>query len=559
MPELYVICSDGRALNVPVTDNIMSVGRSADNAVVIKDNTVSRRHAQISKTEEGYKVTDLGSFNGITVNGISVQSAVLKNNDLIEIGTNKITFLSQQREKTHGGESIVLTAEEELSDAKPQHIIESQQAEESFASDLLMSSLENLQDGTSAMPSSLGSSQKSITDISSLERSNKVLFVLYEISKQLNVVQDFNKLLKKIMDLLFMVINADSGFLVLLDDEDITREEELIPVVVKYRNEKLADKEKLRASRTIISRVIKDKVALLTSNAMDDDRLDDAKSVFLQQIRSAMCVPLSSKDKIVGIIQLDSIKYEAQFTNDDLELLKAIASQMSMIIEQARLNEQIREEEQMRNRLERFHSPQVVEMILKGGQETKDNIMEPKDVTATILFTDIVGFTSLSESMPARDITMLLNQYFSRMTDVVFKYDGTLDKYIGDAIMAVFGVPIEKEGDAERAIRAALEMRTELDAMRDDKGERIPINIRLGINTGRVVAGNIGSPKRMEYTVMGDQVNVASRLESIAQSGQILIGENTYKLVKDKFKINKIGPKMVKGKTKEVVVYEILD
>ena len=356
-----------------------------------------------------------------------------------------------------------------------------------------------------------------------------------------------------------MVINADSGFLVLLDDEDITREEELIPVVVKYRNEKLADKEKLRASRTIISRVIKDKVALLTSNAMDDDRLDDAKSVFLQQIRSAMCVPLSSKDKIVGIIQLDSIKYEAQFTNDDLELLKAIASQMSMIIEQARLNEQIREEEQMRNRLERFHSPQVVEMILKGGQETKDNIMEPKDVTATILFTDIVGFTSLSESMPARDITMLLNQYFSRMTDVVFKYDGTLDKYIGDAIMAVFGVPIEKEGDAERAIRAALEMRTELDAMRDDKGERIPINIRLGINTGRVVAGNIGSPKRMEYTVMGDQVNVASRLESIAQSGQILIGENTYKLVKDKFKINKIGPKMVKGKTKEVVVYEILD
>jgi len=560
MPELHVICSDGKVLHIPVTGDVVSIGRSDDNTVVIKDNTVSRKHARISKTAEGYTVTDLGSFNGITVNGTSVQRTVLQNNDLIEIGMNKITFRSRQQQKSPRSDSIVMTNEEQKID-QAQRVVESHQAGESVSSDLLISSLENLPDGTPAVSSASGSLSRGTADISSLERSNKVLFVLFEISKQLNVIQDFNELLKKIIDLLFMVIDADSGFLILVDDDTASavEKDELVPVVIKYRNEKLAGKEKLRASRTIINRVIKDRVALLTSNAMDDDRLDDAKSVFLQQIRSAMCAPLISKDKIIGIIQLDSVKYEAQFTNDDLELLKAIASQMSMIIEQARLNEQIREEEQMRNRLERFHSPQVVEMILKGGQETKDNIMEPKDVTATILFTDIVGFTSLSERMPARDITMLLNQYFSRMTDVVFKHDGTLDKYIGDAIMAVFGVPIEKENDAERAIRAALEMRTELSAMRDENGEKIPINIRLGINTGRVVAGNIGSPRRMEYTVMGDQVNVASRLESIARPGQILIGENTYEQIKDKFKINKVGPKLVKGKTKEIVVYEILD
>jgi adenylate cyclase len=231
---------------------------------------------------------------------------------------------------------------------------------------------------------------------------------------------------------------------------------------------------------------------------------------------------------------------------------------MAMVIEQASLNEQVREEERMRSRLERYHSPQIIEMILKGSQETKENIMEPKDLTATILFTDIIGFTPLSEQMPPREINLLLNQFFSRMTDIIFKYDGTLDKYIGDCIMAVFGAPMEKKDDPERAILAALEMKRELRAIMKKTEPERKFDIRIGINTGRVVAGNIGSPNRMEYTVIGDPVNMASRLESIAQPNQILIGEETYRHVKRKFKIKKVGPKKVKGKVAEIMVYEVL-
>jgi adenylate cyclase len=231
---------------------------------------------------------------------------------------------------------------------------------------------------------------------------------------------------------------------------------------------------------------------------------------------------------------------------------------MAMVIEQASLNEQIREEERMISRLERYHSPQIIEMILKGSQETKENIMEPKDLTVTIFFTDIIGFTPLSEHMPPREINLLLNQFFSRMTDIIFKYDGTLDKYIGDSLMAVFGAPMEKKDDPERAILAALEMKRELTAIMKKTEPEKKFDIRIGINTGRVVAGNIGSPNRMEYTVIGDPVNIASRLESIAEPNQILIGEETYKRVKQKFKIKKVGPKKVKGRTAEVMVYEVL-
>jgi adenylate cyclase len=247
-----------------------------------------------------------------------------------------------------------------------------------------------------------------------------------------------------------------------------------------------------------------------------------------------------------------------QFTQSDLELLKAIGSQMAMVIEQASLNEQIREEERMRNRLERFHSPQVIDMILKGGQETLDDMMEPKDVTATILFADIKGFTALAERMPPREVNLILNDFFSRMTDILFRYDGTLDKYIGDGLMAVFGAPMEKEDDAERGIRAAQEMMQALAAMMAGMPEDRKFTIRIGINTGKVVAGNIGSPKRMDYTVIGDSVNTASRLESIAQPNQILIGEETYRRVQGKFNIRAVGPRKVKGKTVEVMVYEVL-
>jgi len=271
-----------------------------------------------------------------------------------------------------------------------------------------------------------------------------------------------------------------------------------------------------------------------------------------------MCVPLWQKDKIIGVIQLDSVRHDNQFTEDELELLKTIGCQMAMILEQASLNDKLLEEEQMRNKLERFHSPQVIEMILKSNQETMDDLMEPKELDATVLFTDIVGFTPLSEKMEPKDVNMLLNKHFSKMTDIVFEQDGTLDKYIGDSLMAVFGAPFGQDNDAERAVTAALEMKEALEAEKKSDSRGQELNIRIGINTGQITAGNIGSPKRMDYTVLGDTVNVASRLESIAEPNQILIGEETYNRIKNKFKTKEIGLRKLKGKSQDQKVYEVL-
>lgn len=559
MLTIRVTSGDGRVYAVPIEEEVINLGRSKDNDIVLNDHTVSRYHAKITRTSEGYLLTDLGSYNGTEVNRQPIQSILLNPDDQIRIGNTKLTFMDEERGGSPFSDSLILTSEGDFEQGRQQIVQSSPTDTNRKDSQELLIAFEAqkpLKEKTDITSADQGpKSARIIAELSSLERSNKVLFVLYEISRQLNSIHDFNELLNKIMDLIFMVIDADYGFLILIGQDG---GDQLIPVVVKSKPEATGHDPVLRASRTIINKVIHDKVALLTSNAMADTRLDHAKSLFIQQIRSAMCVPLRKKDKIIGVIQLESVRFDNQFTQDDLELLKAIGNQMAMVIEQASLNEQIREEERMRNRLERFHSPQVIDMILKGGQETKDNIMEPKDLTATILFTDIIGFTRLSEKMPPREVNVILNQYFSRMTDIVFEYDGTLDKYIGDGLMAVFGAPMEKRDDPERAIRAAQEMIRELQVMMDGTGAERKFSIRIGINTGRVVAGNIGSPRRMDYTVIGDPVNIASRLESIARPNQILIGEETYRCVKGKFKISRVGPKKFKGKSAEIMVYAVL-
>lgn len=559
MPILNIINDDGTSQTVPIEKATTSIGRDKDNDLILSDRTISRHHAQIMSTKEGYIITDLGSYNGTIVNGIPVQSVILKHNDGIKIGVKSFVFLDEKERGLSAEESLVLTTDADFEEEHKQ-IIESFSQRGSLDSQELLVSIEEYGDPMeteiSVFPEKTEVESKIKSELSSLERSNKVLFVLYEISRHLNTLLDFRELLKKIMDLIFIVIDADYGFLILTGDEN---RDKLVPVVVKSKGNHEIEKGKLRASRTIIEKVIRDKVAVLTSNAMDDSRFNGAKSLFLQQIRSAMCVPLWRKEKIIGVIQLDSIRFDNQFTEDDLELLKAIGSQMAMVIEQASLNEQIREEEMLRSRLERFHSPQVIEMILRGNQETKDNVMEANELTATILFTDIVGFTSLAEQISPRETNIILNRYFSTMTDVVFSYDGTLDKYIGDGLMAVFGAPMERDDDAERAILAAKKMRAKLAAMMTEEGSpSTKFDIRIGINSGRVVAGNIGSPKRMDYTVIGDPVNIAARIESIAEPNQILIGEETYKAVKGKFEIKEIGRKTVKGKSEEIMVYEVL-
>ena len=226
------------------------------------------------------------------------------------------------------------------------------------------------------------------------------------------------------------------------------------------------------------------------------------------------------------------------FGEDDLDLLAALANYAAVAVEHTRLNEKIAAEEKKRDRLGRFLSPQVASRILAASDSQDDSLGVPELREVTVL---------------------LLSDYLSRMTDAVFKQEGTLDKYIGDAIMAVFGAPVDMPDHAERAIRAAIEMRERLDEFNEERAEGPKLKMRIGINTGKAVAGEIGSVNKKDYTVLGDTVNTASRLESsVAKPEMIVIGENTYAQVKDLFEFRPLGRATLKGKEKTVEAYEVL-
>jgi len=556
MPRLSVLLGYGKAQIHKIDKDDTRIGRSADNDIILSDYTISRRHAELTKTPAGYLLKDFGSNNGTFVNGSRIAEHILRHQDRVKIGPATLVFLDEAAEAP-ALDSTLRTVIEETPDQKEEEVLRGGPVSGKPADDELLASIKDGAFGAvqgSPAGYEMGEMESWRINLLDLEKSNKILYVLYQISRKLNSVQDFDDLLATIMDSIFHVIEADYGFVALV----ATGTEELLPKVVKYRQPHQKRSQELRVSRTILNKVVHEKVSVLTSNAMEDSRFQGAKSILLQNIRSVMCVPLWRKDEVIGIIQLDSFRMTKKFTRADLELLTTISNQMAMVIEQANLNEKIHYEMMARNRLERFHSPEVVELIIDGRDLDEDSLMRPTEKFVTVLFTDIVSFTPLSERLSPGEVSLLLNRYFGKMTDIIFDYRGTLDKYMGDAIMAVFGAPIERTDDAERAVKAALDMRKALALMLEEIEPDRRFGIRLGINTGRVVAGNLGSPKRMDYTVIGDTVNTASRLESIAEPGQILIGENTYASVKGQFTIREIGKRSVKGKSKAITVYEVL-
>ena len=545
MPEFRVVTGYGKGFKYTITEQVITIGRSKDNHIVLFDHTASRRHAKVRKTPDGYLLMDLDSHNGTLVNGSRVTSRILRHNDLVEIGTSVLSFqyeigdddeplahavVEDQDKELQGGHDAFVKLAIRY-DEKPQDLVASIRSQAPLEEEELLSEVEAEEKETSQI------------SLLNLAKSNKILYVLYLVTRTLLTTTNQDQLLRTILDLAFQVIDSDFGFIVLRDPKSGN----ILPKVIKHKREPEKPPGELRLQQAILDKVINEKLSILTSDLVVD------------KVHTSMSVPLWRQEEVIGMIQLESHHSSKAFTKPDLDLLTTICNQMAIVLEQANLMEKVRWEELMRSRLERFHSPEIVDLIISGESEDEGAMLSPKEKEVTILFVDIVNFTPLSERLSPKEVSQLLNQFFREMNDIIFAYRGTLDKYMGDAIMAIFGAPIEREDDADRAIYAALDMRKALFRMNKTMEPDRIFDIRTGINSGRVVAGNLGSPKRMDYTVIGDVVNTASRLEKIAQPNQILIGESTYNAVKAPFHIKKVGKKTVKGKTRAVTVYEVLD
>ncbi|MFW5782456.1 MAG: adenylate/guanylate cyclase domain-containing protein [Candidatus Muiribacteriaceae bacterium] len=281
------------------------------------------------------------------------------------------------------------------------------------------------------------------------------------------------------------------------------------------------------------------------------------------------------KDKVMGVIvieefkdrELDKIEEEAKLIITTTSSIAAMALDKANVFEMTQDElqsekkfsaKQMQEKKALRSSFQKYTSPAIVEQLTQNPDMLK---LGGKKAELTVLFSDIVGFTTYSEKYAPEKVVSILNDYLTAMTDVIMEYNGTLDKFVGDEIMAIWGAPVPQEDHAELAVKCGFSMLEKLKELRGkwEKEGVEPFDIGIGINTGEMIVGNMGSPKRMDYTVIGDSVNTGARIESLTRQFKtsFIVSESTYLKVRDEVEGELLGKVSVKGKSIQIKVYKL--
>ncbi len=554
--------------------NTYSIGRAKDNDIVLDDRRISRRHAQIIAAADEFKLID-GTFvngeikrsvNHIFVNGTQVFEKVLEANDQIVIGESRLNFIEAEAAPTKteqfGGENQANTlphspppAEKTKKSEKPAsgiHYVDQPLGHTQMlisASEIIGKSSKSSLEDTYAAPD----------EIKELRRKAQILDMFYEMSKTLGTVFDLEKIFEKATDLIFRATPAERVVALLADEtlDGKILEYSLYPIAVRGRDEDMENMaENLSISRTITQKVMREKVALLSQDAKTDEQFQGAESIVSQGVRSTICAPLITESNVHGVVYADRFDPFSAFSSDDLELISAVAAQTAVTVETVKGHKRLAREEVARANYSRFMPEYVVKQLLENPDSFK---LGGINQNITVLFADIRGFTAFSEKESPEKVVGLLNRYFTAMSEIIFAHGGTLDKYIGDGLMALFGAPTATAQDAKNALKTAVTMQKRLATLnRELESEGINrIGVGIGLHTGLATIGYIGSEQRSEYTAIGDTVNLASRLESNAQSGQILVSEATAKAGGELFDFTAREPLKVKNRLQPVSLFEV--
>ncbi len=382
------------------------------------------------------------------------------------------------------------------------------------------------------------------------QRTADKLKILLEVSKQLSSPDSADILLEKLLDLLFQIMALDRAAILMFNEETGQLEQR----ASKARSGVYVDANFY--STRITNYVCTHSEAILTNDASVDARFESSDSILFQTIQACMCAPLKPRDSVIGVMYADNVSMSNTYSEEDLEFLTALANQAAIAIENANLMRKMQSEAVIRAKLERFFPAAVSRKIEEEGD------LKTIETEVTALFSDISGFTEMSSRMEPRQVLEMLNDYFKVMVeDIVFRYEGTLEKYIADALLAVWGAPYRRVDDATKAVWAAIEMQWAARNLSQQwkKQRNLEIRIHIGLNTGKVAAGNIGSQNLIQYATIGDAMNVASRICSVAAGDEIVISQTTLdEIGETTFPVEKMPLVTVKGKDEPLQLYKVL-
>ncbi len=509
------------------------LGRGTRGQFTVNDSSISRLHVKLSAGEEGLAIEDLESTNGTFLNDAQVTKATASDGDIVKFGS--VTFQvrrvvdvasnrgAEENEEEQGAPTSSLARC--CGRCRSPHPASTARSPGSYLRRRPLTCCRRL-----GCLASRGSSSCSRSPSGSRRTSS------------------IDALLESILDVTCRIMNVHRLSILIVDAQT----KGLVPLVSRQSGQPAPG---LRLPASILERVLVDKVAVRTDNAAVDARFG-GKSVVAQNVCGAMCTPLlSSSGEVMGAIYVDNLTAVGSYTDEDLEFLVSFGGIAGAALENSRLSEALRSKAVALSNFERYFAPEFAAAIASERERVQlGGVKRP----AAILFNDIRGFTALSEQMQPEAVVTMLNDYFSEMVDIVFEHGGALDKFIGDSIMASWGAALAHPDDADRALRAAIEMQRELRAMNAGRAPTEPrLEVGIGINWGEVFVGNIGSHRRLEYTVIGDPVNVASRLCSAAGRGEIIISASLLERLDPKPEVEALAPVKLRGRAATTATYRV--
>ncbi|MFN7976913.1 MAG: adenylate/guanylate cyclase domain-containing protein [Vicinamibacterales bacterium] len=530
-PRLRVQSPGGRLTMHALAAGETAIGRDAKAGLVLDDARISRRHALLVRDDGRVMVSDLASRNGTFLNGrrLGAGPEVLAPGDVIKVGDFTLVF--------EPVESIPFTEEP---------AIEMRQVLQKAPDEMIRSSM--------AVPAAS-------RDVSAeglrfeLDKKTRVLGLFYELSRTLGSVFSLPDVHEKVIGILLQVTPAARVVIY-----QRTEKGEMKHVASGTRDSRstgdAAEAQPLRVSKTVFDNVARQRVSVLLENTRRDEAAVP-DSLRLHQTHSVMAAPIVGRKGLLGVIYTDQQDVTQTFSSDDLDLLNAVAVQTGIAIDTVRAHEALQREAKAREKYERFLPQQLVDdVLLDPNKEIRPGGAR---LAVTVLFGDLRGFTTLSESSAPETVVEHLNRFYSLMSEAIFKHGGTLDKYLGDGVLALFGAPYGTERDAVKAVRAAIDMQRSMLGFNQELAAagQPAIAMGIGINTGPAIVGFIGSDARLDYTAIGDTVNTASRLEHLAKPGQILISEHTMQALDASVSYTPLDAVQVKGRAAKLQIAEV--
>ena len=503
---------------LPITKTLLA-GRSPECSLEVPDPNASRKHTHLVFDGTSLTAADNGSSNGTFVNDVRITAPVqLKHGDVVRLGETRLRI--QQKAQ---GQALSQSSIFGFKDAS---------ADEDLSQSIVMSAVD-------VAPKRNVNAEVLSTRLAAIMRMSKALV---SIDKPEEVYQG-------ILEALFEVFpQAERGFLMHGSTAD-----QLEPRALKSRGQ--AGTEGLVISKSICRKALDSRTAFLFNDQNASD-FDQGMSIVSLRIRSAMTIPLMVGEEVTGLLQVDTGDPARAFTLDDLELAVSASRIAAAAVRNAELLKKVESETATRNNLLRFLPGPLAEQVLSGSL---DIALGGKTYQGTILFSDIIGFTRMSEGMEPSGVIAVMNDYFARMVPCIEREGGSVDKFIGDAIMAFWGIPFDRGDAAVNAVHAALDMQNGLQGLNTLlRAEGRPeLQTGIGLNSGTVVAGNIGHAQRSEYTILGDAVNTASRIEHAAGRGQVLVSGATFTELKGRGFGIRMPPLHAKNKAEPLTVLSL--